>query len=90
MIFDSFSSFEIKWQRNGWHQQVGACTLPVALKVLTGLLKTGRASLGGTISKGQCCDLENFSKMRLSGTWLSGPTLTNVKSGLVPVFQRPE
>ena len=57
---------------------------------LIGLLGTGRASLGGTISEGRCCDLGNFSKICLSGTRLSEPTLKNVRSGLVPVFQRPE
>ena len=46
--------------------------------------------LGGTMSEGRCCDLGNFSKIRLSGKRLSGPTLTNARSGLVPVFQRPE
>ena len=58
--------------------------------VLIGLLGTGRASLGGTIREGQCCDLRNFCDIRLSGTRLSGPILTNVRSGLAPVFQRPE
>ena len=57
---------------------------------ITGLLRTGKAGLGGTISEGQCCNLGNFSKMRLSGTLLSGPTLTDVRSGLMPVFQQPE
>ena len=56
---------------------------------LTGILGADRVSLGGTMSEGRCCDLGNFSKIRLSGKRLSGPTLTNARSGLVPVFQRP-
>ena len=57
---------------------------------LNSILGTDRVSLGGTMSEGRCCDLGNFSKIRLSGKRLSGPTLTNARSGLVPVFQRPE
>ena len=90
---------QIHMQRIWWQQTlckfVGQCIVvaPVGLQkfhCLTGLLGTGRASLGGTISEGRCCDLGNFSKMRLSGTQLSGPTLTNIRSGLVPVFRQPE
>ena len=44
-----------------------------------------KGNTGGAISKSQCCDLGNFSKIRLSGKGLSGPPLTNVRSGLVPV-----
>ena len=57
------------------------CSSSIAQQACLG---TDRASLGGTISEGRCCDLGNFSKMRLSGTRLSGPTLTDVTSGLTP------
>ena len=57
---------------------------------LTGMLGTDRANLGGAISEDQCCDLGNFSSTRLSGKRLFGPTLAKSRSGLVPVFQRPE
>ena len=75
---------------NSWQCIVAAQLVLQKFHCLTGLLVTGRASLGETISKGRCCDLGNFSKMHLSGTQLSEPTLTNVKSGLVPVFQWPK
>ena len=54
------------------------------------MLGTAIANLGGVISEGQCCDLGNFSRTRLSGKRLFGPTLAKARSGLVPVFQRPE
>ena len=54
------------------------------------MLDTAIANLGVVISEGQCCDLENFSSIRLSGKRLFGPTLAKARSGLVPMFQRPE
>jgi len=36
--------------------------------------------------EGRCCDCVNFPRTRLSGSWLSWPTLAKVKSGLVPTF----
>ena len=52
------------------------------------MLGSARANLGGVISEGQCCDLENFLSARLSSRQLLGPMLAKARSGLVPVFQR--
>ena len=50
---------------------------------LTGMLGTDKASLDGVINKGQCCDLKNFLRTRISGKRLQA----KARSGLVPVFQ---
>ena len=57
---------------------------------LTGMLGTATANLGSVISEGRCCDLGNFSRTRLFCKRLFGSTLAKARSGLVPVFQRPE
>ena len=57
---------------------------------LTGMLGTGKPNLGGVINDGRCCDLGNFSTTHLSGKRLSEPALANLRSGLVPLFQRSE
>ena len=49
-----------------------------------------RRMMHGVISEGRCYDLGNFLWTRLSGKQLFGPTLAKARSGLVPVFQRPE
>jgi len=36
--------------------------------------------------KSRCCDRGNFPGTRLSGSWLSWPTLAKPRSGLVPTF----
>ena len=41
------------------------------------MLGTAIANLDGVISVGQCCDLGNISRTRLSGKRLLGPTLAN-------------
>ena len=53
-------------------------------------LGTAIANLGGIISEDQCFDLGNLSRTRLSGKRLFKPTLAKARSGLVPMFQRPE
>jgi len=40
--------------------------------------------------EGQCCDRENFPRVRLSGSRLSWPRLAKAGPGLVPTFQRRE
>ena len=57
---------------------------------LTGMLGTDKANFSGVISEARCCDLGNFSRTRPSGKQLQGPTSAKTKSGLVPMFQRPE
>ena len=60
------------------------------------MLGTAIANLGGVISEGRCCDLGNFSRTRLSGKQLFGPTLAKVdsdwcqcSSGRNKTWQRP-
>ena len=55
---------------------------------LTGMLDMGKANLGDMINNGQCCDLGDFSRTRLSGKRLSESALANARSGFVPLFQR--
>ena len=69
--------------------------VPVGLAKVPSLYRPARfwmSKFGWTysISEGRCCDLGNFPKIRLSGKQLSKSTLANARSGLVPVFQRPE
>ena len=59
------------------------------LHCLIGMLAIDKANLSRVISKGHC-DLKYFSRTRLSGKRLQGPTLAKARSELVPVFQWPE
>ena len=56
------------------------------------MLGTVVANLGGVISKGQCCDLENFSRTRLSFVVLGYPywckSLTDRNSKKNPFINR--
>jgi len=42
------------------------------------------------MSESRCCGHGNFPRIRLSGSRLSWPKLTKVRSRLVPTFQRRE
>ena len=57
---------------------------------LTGMLGTGKANLVDVNSDGRCCDPENFSRTHLLGIRQTESTVADARSGLVPVFQRPQ
>ena len=81
------------WQDLGYHVDNSPNVRPVGLAEIpspTSFPSVDWTNDGVVISDGWCCKRENLSRIRWTGSSSCPVNLTNARSGLVLVFQRPE